>query len=307
LTVANDAAITNGENFARFEGLQIQVSGINGNDQCCIVLNPDIDNTANYISISKNIFRGAGGAIGQTAYHFGVEMFGFETGSTGQIDIYNNIIYDFGGTENYNNGGIEFYNDGSTLMFIDCFAYNNTIVDCSKGLESTGTGSGYYLFVKNNLIKGGHRAYNLPSSSTFGTTSTHNAWSGTPVSVGAFGTTWATGQITGVVTDKLEDTGADFSNVQIHSIVVDTTDGAYTHVTALDSSTLLSLANDHFTTTENYAIYTNLTPDTIVFQDEGNDEFLLGTSDTDNKDKAKDLSADANLPITDDILGNTRS
>jgi len=307
LVVSNAAAIDNREADFHVEGLQVQVSSVSTTDQCGIISQYFSTAAVSHQEFVGNVFKGAGGSIGATQWHFGIQVTAYSTGSSGQIDIYNNIIFDFGGVENYSNGGIEFYNDGANPMYIDCFAYNNTIQNCSKGLESSGTGTGFYLFVKNNLIDGGHRGYNLVSSSTFGSSSTHNVWNNTPVSEGAFGVQWASGTITSTESGKLIDTGKNFISlgVQVGSIVKDTTDSVYTYVTAIDSATTLSLANDYFTGTESYIIYTNMRG-TVTFQDAGSDIFLLGASDTAAKDKGADLSGDSDLLITDDILGTSR-
>ena len=79
-------------------------------------------------------------------------------------------------------------------------------------------------------------------------------------------------------------------------------------MTAIDSDTTISLSADIFDTgNENYKIYTNLRPADITFANEGSDNFLLDSTDTGAQELGKDLSADANLAFTDDILGFTRS
>ena len=67
-----------------------------------------------------------------------------------------------------------------------------------------------------------------------------------------------TGNNTANTTDKLVDVGADFSNVVVHDIVYNTATGGIATVTAVDSSTILSVSSD---------IFTNAPNDTyIVFQ-----------------------------------------
>ena len=303
LVVSNAAAIDNREDGLHIEGLQIQISSVNSTDQCGIVSQYFSAATITHMKFVGNVIKGAGGAIGANQYHFGIQVKDYATASSGQIDIYNNVIFDFGGVENYNNGGIEFYNSS---MYVDCFGYNNTIQNCSKGFESTGTGTGSYLTIKNNLIDGGHAGYNLVSSSTFGTTSTHNIWDGAPSATATFGATHATGTATSYTANKLNDSGGGLSTAQVNSVVKNTTDTTYTYVTVVDSDTQLTLNADIFDTgNEGYEVYTNMTG-AVTFQSAGSDIFLLGASDTAAKDKGKDLSADGNLPITDDILGTSR-
>ena len=305
LVVSNDAAIDVREADFHLEGVQIQVDAVDfSGNESGVIMQYFGAVAVSHMQIIGNVFKGAG-LIGSSQYHFGVSIKSFDTGSTGQVDVYNNVIFDFGRGENYNNGGIEFYNDGGALTYVDMYAYNNTIVSCSKGIESTGTGTGTFITIKNNLIYGGHRGYNLVSSATFGSASGHNVWDDTPASNGAFGAQWASGRNTSVVSGKLTDSGSDFSNVQLFSLVVDVTDGAYTNVTSLDSSTQLGLANDHFTGNEEYIIYTNMRA-TPVFEDFDNDNFLLDSTDTAAQDKGKDLSTDGQLAFSTDIIGTTR-
>jgi hypothetical protein len=306
LVVSNASAIDCREAAIHIQGLMIWVDSVNSTDQCGILLDPYItEGTFDIVRVDRNVIRGAGGSIGATQWHFGVQMFAFAAAVTGSVDIFNNVIYDFGRGENYSNGGIEYYQDGANPMGVDCYAYNNTIVSCSKGLEATGTGIAAYLTVKNNLLYGGHRGYNLQSAATFGTESAYNVWDTTPAGVGAFGVQWASGRNTSVVADKLVDSGSDFSNIPIGSLIEDVTDGNFTYVVAIDSPTQLDIANDYFTGNEEYIIYTNMRA-TAVFQDFSSDNYLLGDADLAARDKGTDLSADAYLSFTDDIIGTIR-
>ena len=65
-----------------------------------------------------------------------------------------------------------------------------------------------------------------------------------------------TGNNTADTTDKLVDVGADFSNVIISDIVYNTATGTIATVTAVDSSTILSLSAD-------------------IFQDSPNDTYIV--------------------------------
>jgi len=64
-----------------------------------------------------------------------------------------------------------------------------------------------------------------------------------------------TGTTTATTTDKLVDVGADFSNVNIGDIIYNTTDNTSATVVAIDSSTILDISADIFTSPENYTIF----------------------------------------------------
>lgn len=64
-----------------------------------------------------------------------------------------------------------------------------------------------------------------------------------------------TGNDTSGVASKLTDSGADFSDILIGDIVHNTLDDTFAMVTALDSSTVLSLSDDIMDNTEPYIIY----------------------------------------------------
>jgi hypothetical protein len=64
-----------------------------------------------------------------------------------------------------------------------------------------------------------------------------------------------TGTTTGSTTDKLVDTGADFSNVIVGDIVYNTTDNTIATVTVIDSTTILELSADIFTSPEVYIVF----------------------------------------------------
>lgn len=68
--------------------------------------------------------------------------------------------------------------------------------------------------------------------------------------------TSASGTTTGTTASKLVDSGGGLSNCKIGDEVYNSTDTAYTTVTAIDSDTQLSLADDIFTSGEAYIITT---------------------------------------------------
>ena len=64
------------------------------------------------------------------------------------------------------------------------------------------------------------------------------------------------GTTTATTADKLVDAGAAFTTtVEVGSIIINTTDGTKTTVTAVDSDTTLSVADNIMTTGEGYTIY----------------------------------------------------
>ena len=69
------------------------------------------------------------------------------------------------------------------------------------------------------------------------------------------GLTQITGTTTATTASKLVDVGADFSTVSIGDIVYNTTDSTSVTVTAIDSSTILSVSADIFTSPEGYTIF----------------------------------------------------
>lgn len=63
------------------------------------------------------------------------------------------------------------------------------------------------------------------------------------------------GTTTAATANKLVDVGADFSNVSVGDIVYNTKDDTSATVTAIDTSTILSLSADIFTSPEEYKIF----------------------------------------------------
>ena len=63
------------------------------------------------------------------------------------------------------------------------------------------------------------------------------------------------GTTTAATANKLVDVGADFSNVNVGDIIYNTTDNTSATVTAIDTSTILSVSADIFTSPEDYEIF----------------------------------------------------
>ena len=65
-----------------------------------------------------------------------------------------------------------------------------------------------------------------------------------------------TSTTTATTADKLVDSGAAFSStVEVGNIIINTTDGTKTTITAVDSDSTLSVADNIFTSGEGYTIY----------------------------------------------------
>jgi hypothetical protein len=135
LVVSNSTAFSIADANVRLEGLQIQVASCNATGQKGIYLT-NMTTTAD-LRISGCIIRGVNTA--QT-YHDGISLF---NDADGTEKIWNNIIYGFRG--NNTNAGIE-VND---LQF-NTYAYNNTIVNCGRGIWIQSIGS---LTAINNVAQ----------------------------------------------------------------------------------------------------------------------------------------------------------
>jgi hypothetical protein len=275
------------ERYVNIHGLQIELTSTNGSNQKCIWLQPQDSNEHRH-DVSHNIIKGY--AANTQDFHGGIHHYHSSNNPNGIVRIWNNIVYDVGGSGN-NSSAIQSYEGNTTYYW-----YNNTIFNSDQGLYAF-TGS---TVAKNNLIQDTSPGY----AGTFASTSTHNVWDNTPASLGTFGIKWAEGTTDGTETSKLLDSTADFSNVQVSSLVKNVTDTTYTRVTAV-AATTLSLSNDYFTSGEIYEVYTNMRGD-ATFVDEANDNFLLDYKDTIAMFKGKNIYTGSELAIRDDILGNSR-
>ncbi len=234
------------------------------------------------LRISKCILKDGGGAAASNGY------FSYTVPASGILSGWNNIIYDT--AYGFRIGG----GDANSVRL-----YNNTCVDCTRGFRGTAE----TVLINNISVGGTDNFYGNQYSSLSG-------WNVTDLnpddySDGNFGAVQMSGITTSSAANKLIDSGGGLSSIRLGSILVDEGSG-WSYVTAIDSDIQLSLNDNHFSSDEAYTIYENMYG-IPTFQNEGNDEFLLGSSDTAAKDKGKDLSGDPYLPITDDILGTTRS
>ena len=227
--------------------------------------------------ISKCILDGTGG----TQICYGLFSRGMAAGE--KVYFYNNITYG------------SYYGIRTSAGDADAvIAYNNTMHDCTRGFRG-----GAEMILKNNISVQCDDNY---FEAAFSTSSTHNITDLNALD-GAFGATHATGTATSYGANKLNDSGGGLSGAQVNSIVENTTDATYSHVTVVDSDNQLTLAADIFDTgNEVYKVYTNMYG-TVTFEGA---TYLLSSSDTVAKDKGTDLSEDGLLVISDDILGTSR-
>tara|TARA_R100000655_G_scaffold1110_8_gene4482 strand:- start:3480 stop:3947 length:468 start_codon:yes stop_codon:yes gene_type:complete len=88
-----------------------------------------------------------------------------------------------------------------------------------------------------------------------------------------------TGTTTATTASKLVDSGAAFTTtVEVGNIVINTTDNTMTNVTAVDSDTTLSVADDIFTTGEDYTIYKQAEKGGAILYVGGSGNIKLDTS-----------------------------
>lgn len=269
------------EDRSTLEGFQIELDGsknaygvyIHAGGAFCIV--------------SHNIIKGtlSGGSTACTAIYVSVAY----------AYIWNNIIYDFvNGSKNCR--GIEVV-DGVSGIYV----YNNTVHNCYTFGIDNGSGT---CDIKNNIVNDcGVVSY----SGSFGTASTHNIGNGSASEL-AYGVKHKTGTADGTSASKLIDSDASFitNGVKIGCVVKNTSDTTYTYVTALDSEGQLSINDDIFVSGETYEVYTSKIG-SVTFNNEGSDDFHLGSGDTIAIDLGSNLSADEELVFWDDIDSYERS
>ncbi len=267
--------ITLSEDYIRFEGIAFS-HNVSSASYFFSVTSSMAD-----LRISKCILKDGGGAAQSTG------MFSYTVPAGGTLKAWNNIVYD----TNYGfriGGG-----DANSVTL-----YSNTMVDCTRGFR----GAAETILINNISVGGTDNFYGNQYSSLSG-------WNITDLdpdaySDGNFGADQKTGTTTGQATNKLIDSGGGLSSIRIGSLVKDP-GTAYSYVTAIDSDTQLSLNDNLLGDADAYSIKENMYGNP-TFQNEGADEFLLGSSDTVAIDKGKDLSGDTYLPFTDDILEYTR-
>jgi len=277
--VVNTNALGTYEDYVRFIGLQLMLGTVSGDGQNLFTV--ATASAASEIRIEKCILRGAGDGGNWQRLLTSVD-------ADVKFYISNNIIYDVDTTQVSSNA---IYGVGTYYI------YNNTIIGGYYGFRSN---SGTQDLINNILQDQGQSAFYSAVTSLSG----YNVID-TPANLfSAAGTTHATGTTDDVSSGHLIDDGSgDFINdgVQVGSVVKNTTDTTFTHVTVV-TATDLTLNDDRFTSGEGYEIYTNKIG-TVSFE---GSTYLLASGDTAAKDMGVDLSSDGNYEITDDILDTVR-
>ena len=250
------------------------------------------------LEFAYNIIKGPG----SVNYRRGIRIRASADYTVTNVKIWNNIIYDFAGTNAY---GI----DVSSSVDGQIFVYNNTVYNCFKGI-ATGHRD---TIAKNNLVK----CYGVNNSFVdFSGVWENDGFSHNASSDGTADDQWLrvvkleTGTATDTSANKLIDSNAKFqtNGVKPGMRVKNTTDNTWANVTSVDSETQLTLDNDIFVSGEGYEVGATYVNRTFTFVDEANDDFhLASTDDTGAKDYGTDLSSDPNLSFNDDIDGDTRS
>jgi parallel beta-helix repeat protein len=274
------AVIYNLEGYIRIDGLQIY----------------NTHNTTNYAMgiwsttytsnayISNNIVKGTSSDAG-TSNNAGIY---FDSGTS---YVWNNIIYNINGNSGGSTRGVGIWNWGSPAVV---YAYNNTVYSCRTGYAN--------LVSKNNISQNVTTDY----YGTFDSSSSYNITGSTPSANIAIGITADSGTTTSTVANKLVESGQNFlTTVKVGMVIKNTTDTTYTYVTAVDSDTQLSVANDIMPTGKAYTIYTNMYGNP-TFVDTYNNDYHLDSSDTVAKNKGANLYADTAIPVTTDIDNNAR-
>jgi hypothetical protein len=276
------------EEYVRVDGLQIKYTGTYSGYMNAI--ESAVDTTSSDQQISNNIINVAANNTGGSIA--GIDM--SSSSNNCARKIWNNIIYLTGSTSATPYG-----------MWINAYAvdytYNNTIIGFTYGFYIYGE-SNTNILLKNNIAQNcttwGYSGY-------FNSSSTNNITNISAID-GVFGASADSGTTDSTTANKLVDSDQDFSmTVKVGMIIKNTTDSTYTYVTAVDSNSTLSVANDIMPTGKAYTIYTNMYG-SPTFEDSANYDFHLDSSDTVAKNKGANLYADTYIPVTTDIDGNAR-
>ena len=154
--------------YARVEGLQLRLTADVANVGAIVFTRATGAGVSAY-EVSGNIVRGNG--TGTHDIRIGINLYG---AGSGNLKVWNNVVYDFRGATNCTGGMVL---DDADYTYE---AYNNTVVDCEEGIDALqGT-----VVAKNNLAYG--NAYNYPAGAhascvpaptipgNFSASSTHN-------------------------------------------------------------------------------------------------------------------------------------
>ena len=286
LQISNEHGITIQEEYMWFDGIQVYIDSVDDNATYTFWVNTT---GVSDVRLSNSIIRGI--TTPGDDYNFFGGFTLYDAGS-GKTRVWNNIFYDFITDAGSNGWGMTF----EDTDFVS-HAHNNTIEGVYNGVF-LGEGT---VVLKNNNVQNASSPY-TDMATGLSSLSEYNV-ADSSITTLTFGATWESGTTSSAATNKLIDSGADFSSVTIGSLACDDTN--CTNVTAIDSSTQLSVADDYFTSAENYAVYKNrfgVTP----FVDEANDDFHLAGTDDVALAKGADVSSDPYIKVTDDIDGDKR-
>jgi hypothetical protein len=143
LEVSNDAAIWINSQYVRIDGLQVRVTSVNADGEEGVLVY--YSGTGGDVRISNNIIRGVGSANSSYPYHNGIEVYN-DTGASGTLKIWNNIVYDFQMTSgsHYMASCLHMSASGFTA-----YAYNNTTYGCNAGIYQNYS----TVYAKNNIVQ----------------------------------------------------------------------------------------------------------------------------------------------------------
>ncbi len=206
-----------------------------------------------------------------------------------QANVRNCMIYGFSGTNNVG-------------LYACPNAHNCTVLDCTVGANNSANNDSRNCVYADNTATFDGTGAGISDGNVIDTTAGYDGdWVGSQRHVE--GTTDGDGS----GTQKLMDTGADFltNGVQINCLVSYGATPDYTFVTGLDSEDQLSVDTGIDTGVE-YAVHTDMFGEP-TFENKGADDYRLDSVDTVAIDKGIDLTSHADLPVTEDCIGSSRT
>lgn len=276
-------AIYNREKYVYITGLQIEFGS---SDNGTSGINNDAGGGTYDQFASHNIIRGVIFVLNSTNY-------GILGSGSGNHYYWNNIIYDVTRSGQANMYGI--------YSGQNCWHYNNTIYNCSRGIRQHTRPA----YAKNNLVNDCQYSCYY-GGGIFHATSKRNVGNDPSLSEIAWGATADSGTTDGASAGKLIDAGQNFeTTVRVGMMIKNTSDTTYTYVTAVDSDSQLSVNDDIFPSGKNYTIYENMFG-SVTFENEGADDFHLDSADTVAMGKWDNVYGDSAIAVTDDIDGDAR-
>ena len=271
------------ESYVRIEGLQILIGGFNHSGIKC-----DLGAGAGEVRISHNIIKGNYSG----ANNFGYGIFTQDFAPT--YKIWNNIIYDIINGSQSSMRGI-YRSDGNSYI------YNNTIHNCYTGILSFGFRARVFY---NNIVQD-CSTEDYASTGGDGYTGRNNIGN-LVVSEGAWGDQADSGGTSSTSSFQLIDRGKSFETTcKVGMVIHNTSDNTYTYITSIIDNETLGVADDIFVALQTYTIYHNKFGD-VTFENEGSDDFHLGSGDTFAKDNWYNVYGDGDIAVIDDIDGDAR-